>query len=133
MNNESCNSSGLDSLVCKTTLLSASALSSDDVCNPHGEKLGSIKEIMLDIRDGKVAYAVMSCGGFLSLGEKLFAVPWSALKVDTENKRLILDADEDRLKGAPGFDKDHWPNMADESWTQNIHSYYGTTRRDSPH
>lgn len=110
-----------------TRLLSASTLSSDDVYNPKGEKLGSIKELMLDIESGRVCYAVLSFGGFLSLGEKLFAVPWSALKVDTENKRLIMDTDEERLKNAPGFDSDNWPNMADSTWEKNVHAYYGTT------
>ncbi len=108
-------------------LLSASTLSSDDVYNPKGEKLGSIKELMLEIESGRVCYAVLSFGGFLSLGEKLFAVPWSALKVDTENKRLIMDTDEERLKNAPGFDSDNWPNMADSTWEKSVHAYYGTT------
>ena len=110
-----------------TRVLSASTLSSDDVYNPKGEKLGSIKELMLDIESGKVCYAVLSFGGFLSLGEKLFAVPWSALTVDTENKRFVMDTDEERLKNAPGFDTDHWPNMADATWEKSVHAYYGTT------
>jgi sporulation protein YlmC with PRC-barrel domain len=108
-------------------VLSASSLSSDDVVNTAGEKLGSIKELMLDIDSGKVCYAVLSFGGFLSIGEKLFAVPWSALKVDTDNKRLVMDADEDRLKKAPGFDAENWPNMADSTWEKSVHSFYGTT------
>ena len=102
-------------------------MSSDDVVNLKGEKLGSIKELMLDIDSGKVCYAVLSFGGFLSVGEKLFAVPWSALTVDTENERIVMDADEERLKTAPGFDTDKWPNMADESWGKSVHAYYGTT------
>lgn len=108
-------------------VLSASSLASDDVYDPKGEKLGSIKELMLDIDSGKVCYAVLSFGGFLSVGEKLFAVPWSALTVDTENKRLVMDTDEDRLKNAPGFDTNNWPNMADATWEKSVHSYYGTT------
>ncbi|MFM5837006.1 PRC-barrel domain-containing protein [Aeromonas rivipollensis] len=107
-------------------VLSASTLSGDDVYDPRGEKLGSIKELMLNIENGKVCYAVLSFGGFLSLGEKLFAVPWSALKVDTENKRFIMDTTEERMKNAPGFDSDHWPNMADTSWEKSIYSYYDT-------
>jgi sporulation protein YlmC with PRC-barrel domain len=110
-----------------TRLLSASTLSSDDVVNMKGEKLGSIKELMLNIESGKVCYAVLSFGGFMSLGEKLFAVPWSALKVDTANKRIVMDTDEERLKNAPGFDTDHWPNMADATWEKSVHAYYGTT------
>jgi len=108
-------------------LLGASTLSSDDVVNTKGEKLGSIKEFMLNIESGKICYAVLSFGGFLSLGEKLFAVPWSALKVDTTNKRIVMDTDEERLKNAPGFDTDHWPNMADATWEKSVHAYYGTT------
>ena len=107
-------------------VLSASSLSDDDVYNLAGEKLGSIKEIMLDINTGRVCYVVLSFGGFLSMGEKLFAVPWSALTVDTENKRFLMDTDEERLKEAPGFDTDNWPNMADASWEKKVHSYYGT-------
>ncbi len=108
-------------------LLSASTLAADDVYNPKGEKLGSIKELMLNINSGKVCYAVLSFGGFLSLGEKLFAVPWGALTVDTDNQRFVMDTDEERLKTAPGFDADNWPNMADSSWEKNVNAYYGTT------
>ena len=108
-------------------VLSASSLARDDVYNPKGEKLGSIKELMMDIDSGKVCYAVLSFGGFLSVGEKLFAVPWSALTVDTQNKRLVMDTDEDRLKNAPGFDTNNWPNMADATWEKSVHTYYGTT------
>jgi sporulation protein YlmC with PRC-barrel domain len=108
-------------------VLSASTLNGDDVYNPNGDKLGSIKEIMLDIESGKVCYAVLSFGGFLSLGEKLFAVPWSALAIDTQNKRFVMDTDEERLKNAPGFDTDNWPNMADPTWEKSVNAYFGTT------
>jgi len=108
-------------------ILSASSLGSDDVYNPKGEKLGSIKDIMLDIDNGRISYAVLSFGGFLSLGEKLFAVPWSALKVDTHNKRLIMDTSEERLQNAPGFDTDNWPDMADPTWEKSVHAYFGST------
>ena len=110
-----------------TRVLSASSLCSDDVYNTKGDKLGSIKELMLDIGSGSVCYAVLSFGGFLSLGEKLFAVPWSALTVDTENKRFVMDADEERLKNAPGFDTNDWPNMADTTWNKSVQAFYGTT------
>ena len=108
-------------------LMGADTLVGNDVYNAKDEDLGDIKEIMLDMRSGKVAYAVLSYGGFLGMGEKLFAVPWDALKLDTKNKRFYLNVEKDRLKDAPGFDKDHWPNMADQSWAKEIHSFYGTT------
>ena len=83
---------------------------------------------MLDTKNGKVCYAVLSYGGFLGMGEKLFAVPWQALTLDTENKRYVLNVDTDKLESAPGFDKDHWPNMADETWANNVHHFYGTDK-----
>jgi sporulation protein YlmC with PRC-barrel domain len=125
--NEPINTAVMNAARLGPRVLSASSLASDDVYNPNGDKLGSIKELMLDIKNGKVCYAVLSFGGFLSLGEKLFAVPWSALTVDTENQRIVMDTDEERLKNAPGFDTDNWPNMADATWEKSVHAYYGTT------
>jgi sporulation protein YlmC with PRC-barrel domain len=106
-------------------LMSAQTLVGNEVYNQEGEALGDIKEIMLDMRNGKVGYAVLSFGSFLGMGEKLFAVPWDALRLDTEEKRFVLDVDKDRLKKAPGFDQDNWPDMADPSWASSIHAYYG--------
>jgi len=108
-------------------LLSASTITGDEVCNPQGEKLGTIDEIMLDVQSGKIRYAVLSSGGFLGMGDRLFAVPWSAFTLDAEHKRFILNVDADRLKAAPGFDKDAWPNMADASWNSTVEAYYATT------
>ena len=107
-------------------LMGADTLVGNDVYNHKDEDLGDIKEIMLDMRSGKVGYAVLSFGGFLGMGEKLFAVPWNALTLDTNNKRFVLKVEKDRLKLAPGFDKDKWPNMADPTWAKEIHAYYGT-------
>jgi sporulation protein YlmC with PRC-barrel domain len=109
-------------------LMGAETLIGNDVFNPKGEYVGDVKEIMLDMHAGRIGYAVMSFGGFLSMGEKLFAVPWSALKLDTENKRFTLDVENDRLKAAPGFNKEKWPDMADQSWAKEIHEYYGAKR-----
>ena len=108
-------------------LMGANTLDGNDVYNKQDEDLGDVKEIMIDVPTGRVAYAVLSFGGFLGMGEKLFAVPWSALKLDTANKRFVLDVSKERLKEAPGFDKDAWPDMADPTWVKGIHSYYGVT------
>lgn len=108
-------------------LMGADTLIGNNVYNKHSDNLGDIKEIMLDMRSGRVSYAVLSFGGFMGVGEKLFAVPWDALSLDTANKRFVLDVDKERLDGAPGFDKQHWPDMADETWEKGIHAYYGTT------
>ncbi len=107
-------------------LMGAETLIGDSVVNAQEEDLGDIKEIMLDMQTGQVAYAVLAFGGFLGLGEKLFAVPWQALHLDTANKRMVLNVDKARLKSAPGFDKDSWPDMSDVGWASGIHSFYGT-------
>jgi len=107
-------------------LMGTDTLMGNDVYNKEDEDLGDVKDIMLDMRSGRVSYAVLSFGGFLGMGEKLFAVPWQALKLDTENKRFVLDVKKERLENAPGFDKGHWPDMADPTWETGIHAYYGT-------
>lgn len=106
------------------TLLSAGTITGDEVCNLKDEKLGKIQDLMLDVTTGKIRYAVLTSGGFLSMGDRLFAVPWKALKQDKANHRFILNADVERVKNAPGFDKDDWPNMADASWNTAVESYY---------
>ena len=113
-------------------LMGANTLIGNDVHNHKDEDLGDIKEIMLDMQSGKVAYAVLSFGGILSLGEKLFALPWAALTLDTENNRFVLKVGKETLKDVPGFDKNNWPNMADASWTKKIHSYYGVEPDPDP-
>jgi sporulation protein YlmC with PRC-barrel domain len=106
------------------SVLSASTLAGDDVRNAAGEDLGKIDEIMIDIPSGRVAYAVLSFGGFLGLGDKLFAVPWSALKVDEDEKCFILNVDRSTIEKAPGFDKDNWPDMSDQTFGAQISAYY---------
>lgn len=107
-------------------LMGADTLIGNEVYNWAAEALGDIKELMLDMRSGRVCYAVLTFGGFLGMGEKLFAVPWEALTLDTGNRRFVLDVERDRLESAPGFDKDNWPDMADPAWAKGIHTYYKT-------
>ncbi|RCS28607.1 PRC-barrel domain containing protein [Rhodanobacter denitrificans] len=104
--------------------LSASTLNGDAVKNHQGDSLGDLKDIMIDTTNGKIAYGVLSFGGVLGMGEKLFAVPWDAIEVDGKNKQLLLDVAKDRLKDAPGFDKDHWPNFADKTFANQVRDYY---------
>ncbi|MGD0227741.1 MAG: PRC-barrel domain-containing protein [Terriglobia bacterium] len=106
-------------------VLSASSLKGDNVVNHQGEDLGKIEEIMIDLDRGRIAYAVLSFGGFLGIGDKLFAIPWQAFSVDTVQKRLVLNAKKELLEKATGFDKDKWPNMADPGWGASLYGYYG--------
>jgi len=107
-------------------LMGASTLLSDDVYNKDSEDLGDVKEFMIDMATGKIAYAVLSFGGLLGMGDKLFAVPWAALTLDTTNRRFTLDVPKSVLKDAPGFDQKHWPSMSDKTWAKGIHEFYGT-------
>jgi sporulation protein YlmC with PRC-barrel domain len=110
-------------------LMGADTLIGDHVHNLKDEHLGEIKEIMLDMRSGKIAYAVMSRGGVFTIGEKLFAVPWEALTLDTVNKRFTLNIDQERFETAPGFDTDRWPDMANQAWATEVHGFYATSGR----
>ena len=109
-------------------VMGATTLAGDSVRNTADENLGKIKELMIDIPSGRIAYAVLSFGGVLNMGNKLFAVPWSVLRLDEDEKEFILDVPKERLENAPGFDKDNWPDMADETWASQIDDYYGAER-----
>jgi sporulation protein YlmC with PRC-barrel domain len=108
-------------------VLSAGTLAGDRVRNAAGEDLGKVEEIMIDLASGRVAYVVLSFGGFLGIGDKLFAVPWQALRIDEGEHQFILDVDRKTLESAPGFNKDNWPDMADPSFGAAIHEHYGRT------
>ena len=107
------------------SVVAADTLTGDRVVNRQKEDLGTIEHLMIDVEKGRIAYAVLSFGGFLGIGDKLFAIPWSALKVDTGESQLILDVDKALLERAPGFDKARWPNMADRAWGSEVAKYYG--------
>jgi len=106
-------------------VMAADTLEDNLVIGPGGHTLGTVTHIMLDVVSGRVAYAVLCCSGFLGLGEKLFAIPWAALTLDTEQKCFVLGIDKARLEAAPGFDKENWPRTADPQWGTNIHDYRG--------
>ena len=108
-------------------VLAASTLEGDSVRNAAGENLGKVDEIMIDIPSGRVSYVVLSFGGVLGLGNKLFAIPWSAVRVDEDEKCLVLNVDKRTLENAPGFDKDNWPDMANTTWGAEIYRYYGAS------
>lgn len=106
-------------------VLSASSIAGTKVLNPTGDQLGSIEDLMLDTDTGEVAYAVLSFGGFLGMGGKLFAIPWQALTIDPADHSFVLDVDREKLENAPGFDKDDWPTTANSTWMQDLHRHYG--------
>ncbi len=95
------------------------------VINSGGEDLGKIEDLVIDTRNNRVAYAILSFGGLLGVGDKHFAIPWEALAFDLSEKVAVLNVDKDRLSNAPGFDKDSWPDMGDTRWGTTLHQHYG--------
>jgi uncharacterized protein YjbJ (UPF0337 family)/sporulation protein YlmC with PRC-barrel domain len=95
------------------------------VINPAGDDLGKIEDIAMDMASGRIAYAVLSFGGFLGFGSKYFALPWEALRLSSAEEAFILHVDRGVLEKAPGFDKDQWPEMADRQWGAGIYSHFG--------
>ncbi len=99
--------------------LTATSIMSNKVYNDQNEKLGEIKDIMIDITTAKIDYVIIEFGGFLGVGEKFFAVPYRLLSIDTEREAYIFDQSKEVLEKAPGFDKDHWPHT-------NLHGFVTT-------
>ena len=94
------------------------------VMNNQDQDLGKIEAIMLQKDSGKVAYVVLTYGGFLGMGNKLFAIPWNVFSYDASKDCLRLSLSEEKLKNSPGFDKNNWPDMSDHTWNSSIYSYY---------
>jgi len=108
----------------------ASDLVGMKVVDKQGESLGKIEDVVVH-PGGEASYAVLSFGGVLGMGDKLFAMPWSVLRAVEPNTAkkdsadsLVLPLDKERLKAAPGFDKKNWPTIANPDWTKEIDSYY---------
>ena len=108
-------------------VLSAGSIVGSKVVNTEGEQLGNIKDLVVDLDDAQIAYAVLAFGGLLGLGDKLFAIPLEALSFDTETQQVVLDVDREVLKNALGFDKAKWPDDAqyEAGWLRDIYEYYG--------
>lgn len=113
----------------KTPLLTAEAICHFSVKNTEGKDIGEIKALVININDGKVAYAVLSFGGFMGFGEKLFAIPLDRFTFNTAEEEFILNVSQDRLENAPGFDKDNWPQYSDDEFTREVHSHYSSLSR----
>ena len=108
--------------------LTASSIVGDPVGNMEGEKLGSIDNLMVNIRTGMVEYAVLEFGSFLGIGGKLFAIPFTELKLNPEKRLFILDRDKEFLENLPGFDKTHWPDTNDHYY-DDVNMYWRLSPR----
>lgn len=105
-------------------VLTATSIIGDKVENRAGENIGKIKDIMINLQDGGIQYLVIEFGGFMGFGEKLFAIPFRALKLNAKEQDFILDVEKTFLETAPGFDPKHWPET--NSHYFDVNSYWGS-------
>jgi sporulation protein YlmC with PRC-barrel domain len=106
-------------------LRKGSTIMGSNVKNPQGQSLGNIQDLVISPQDSRIAYAVLSLGGILGLGEKLFAVPFNALQRAADVDTFILDMPQERLKNAPQFNQNNWPQMTDPQWIATVYQFYG--------
>ena len=108
-------------------LIGSDKVEGTPVYNRQGEKLGSIERVMIEKVGGKVAYAVMSFGGFLGIGDDHHPLPWSVLKYDTTQGGYVVDIDKAKLEGAPRFNRNENFDFGNREWGQRVHDYWGVT------
>lgn len=114
----------------------ASKLIGMTIQNWRKENVGQIKDVVLDPISTRIQYVEVTYGGFLGLGDKLFAVPVHAIKVqvnpDHKDKViLVMDVSKEQLYGAKGFDEEHWPDFSDTNFVTDFHQRYGVKRASS--
>ena len=109
-----------------TNLISSEKVSGTDVYNTAGDSLGEIHDVMIDKQSGKIAYAVMSFGGFLGIGERYHPLPWTTLKYDTRQGGYVVGMTKEQLEGAPTFGSNETPAWGDRAYEEKIHGYYKT-------
>ncbi len=98
------------------------------VKNLYGETLGKISDLLLDPEDpGRILFAVVIQGGFLGVGGKLTAVPFSALTWNEREQVYDVNMTKERLAAAPSFYRDHWPDLHHRTWSEEVYRYYGQT------
>ncbi len=106
-------------------LISADKVEGTAVFNGDGEKLGSVEDIMIDKREGNVAYAVMSFGGFLGIGEKQHPLPWGTLKYDEDRNGYVVNLSKEQLEKAPTLERDETSRLHDRAYGETVYNYYG--------
>jgi hypothetical protein len=106
------------------SLISADKVQGTPVYNTQGESLGELEDVMIDKRSGKIAYAVMSFGGFLGIGNDYHPLPWNTLKYDTRQGGYVVGLTKQQLEGAPRFASNDNPAWGNRAYEQSIHDYY---------
>jgi sporulation protein YlmC with PRC-barrel domain len=108
-------------------LISADQVNGTTVYDTHGEKLGSVEDVMIDKVSGRIAYAVLSFGGFLGIGDKHHPLPWGTLKYDQTMGGYVVGLDRRVLEGGPAYGETERVAWDDQGWGRQVHDYYKTT------
>jgi hypothetical protein len=106
------------------SLIGSDKVEGTNVYRSNGDKVGQIERVMIDKNSGKVAYAVMSFGGFMGIGEDYYPLPWSLLTYNTQLEGYEVNVSEQQLTGAPKYSKHESWDWGDRSRGQRIHEYY---------
>ena len=107
------------------TLIGSDKVDGTAVYGADGERIGSIERVMIDKLSGKVAYAVMSFGGFLGIGEDYYPLPWPLLTYNPQLEGYEVNVGEQQLKGAPKYSKHESWDWSDRARDKKVYDYYG--------
>jgi hypothetical protein len=109
-------------------LIASDRVEGTPVRRSNGDDIGTIERVMIDKRGGRVAYAVMSFGGFLGIGENYRALPWSVLRYHEDLDAYELNLTDEQLKGAPESEAGFYDTgRVDREWERQLHDYYRAT------
>ena len=106
-------------------LIAADQVEGTHVYNPAGENLGTVEDVMIDKPSGKIAYAVVSFGGFLGIGDRHYPLPWEKLRYDTNMGGYVVNIDKRTLEGAPSYTDPGSAGWEDPAWSRQVYDYYG--------
>src|SRR5205085_2197192 len=109
-------------------LISSEKVDGTAVYNRNGDRLGTVHHMMIDKFSGQVEYAVMSCGGFLGIGESYSPLPWKSLDYDVNLGGYVIDSDRSRLERAPRYTMSNQPDWADRAYTGRVDEYWRLDR-----
>ena len=106
-------------------LIAANQVQGTSVYTTALEKLGTVEDVMIDKPTGRIAYAVLSYGGFFGIGDRYYPLPWEKLTYNTEMGGYVVDIDREVLEGAPSFTSAAEASWDDDTWSRSVYSYYG--------
>ena len=105
-------------------LVPVSRVKGQTVYNREGDKLGKVEDVAIEKASGRVAYAILSFGGLLGMGERHYPVPWKLLDYDTDKRGYVIPCDKAVLENAPSFEPDDLSGWEDAHFSDNLYAYY---------